>query len=97
MKFKAEDGSEWESTPSGDYVFENGVAVPDARFIKRIPERSELEKYLDENFPDLGPNSKHARSCYERGFHHAIDTLEKHFPYKNPDVAAILKKYAGIK
>jgi phosphopantetheinyl transferase (holo-ACP synthase) len=83
MKFKAEDGSEWETeNPSGI----------DAVFIRRIPERNELEKWV-QKYPYI------AQSTAKEAFMKAIEVLaDRTRPYASYlEAREDLRKFAGMK
>jgi hypothetical protein len=75
MKFKAEDGTEWEGcdTSYEDYKIQ---WIP----IKRIPEKSELEKWIEEigaNRVKYNIDCPSTEKCLVGGFRKAIEVAER--------------------
>lgn len=83
-------GNKWKPT---EYFPDGSVKY------KCVLIKSELNAWIDNKMPDLGPNSHHARSCLERGFLKAIDVLKKECPANGcaENANLILKAFAGIK
>ena len=95
MKFTAEDRSQWEI--HGD-IYKNWKDEIVA-FIKRIPEKSELQKHCEERLMNTLETD-----FYRYGFEKAIEVLEHACPYRMRGLPApyskeieILKKWAGVK
>lgn len=105
MKFKADDGSEWKQNDQGSFCLGDDCIV-----IRRIPDKSELEKWVDIRTANLAEDDK-IRIIY--GFKHAIEVLEDahrktmNKPYAGAiealsdcklwDFIDYLKRYAGVK
>lgn len=92
MKFKAEDGSEWEY---------NGFdSSCNKVLIERSPEKSELDRFIESlNYCDIPLSPLGAKDTFTRvGFKKAIEVGEKSCRFGN-DWAVIkaLKTFAGIK